>query len=124
MENIKLEETGQKSISNQLHEIVKKIDDMAPKVDVINWKIFDAILSNHDFTKCKNTLDVMKKFYECLWTHVIFPHEEEAHLKDRENGRLIIEAHEWRLKACKLEEENISLREELQGIRQESPEEE
>ena len=116
MENTKLEKTGQILTSNEFKTIINKIDDMAPKIEVIDWGIFDAILHEHDFTKCKSTLDTMKKFYEYLWTHVVFPHEEEAHLKNRENGRLIVESFEYRKKAELFEAEANALREELQGL--------
>ena len=102
------------SAATDLKEIVSKLDINAPRIDVVDWKIFDDIINNHDFTKCDNTLEVMKKFYTYLWTSILFPMEDELNLKDRENGRLIIEWHEQKCKAERLEKELESLREDVQ----------
>ena len=120
MENIMLGEIGQKLTENEVKTIIDKIDGLSPKVEVIDWNIFDAVLHNADFTKTTNSLDALKKFYESLWIHVVFPHEEEAHLKNRENGRLIVENYTLRKKTEDLEKEITSLREELQGVCEET----
>ena len=105
---------GTETTATNLKSIVEQLDANAPKIEQIDWTIFDAILHNTDFTKTKNVLDAMKLFYQQLWAHVVFPLQDEDHIKQREIGRLIIEADENRRKAKKLEEEITSLREELQ----------
>jgi len=103
-----------------LREIVEKLDANAPDIKEIDWSIFDHILRNTDFTKCHDAMQSMKIFYNRLWVHVVFPLQDDLHLYQRENGRLILEADAATRKADKLEKEIETLRERLQ---EESPKE-
>lgn len=100
--------------ASQLKQIWEKLDASAPKIDQIDWSIYNRILENTDFTNCKDTQAVMNLFYQQLWVHVIFPLEDERHLYQRENGRFILEADTNRRKAEALQAEVESLREKLQ----------
>lgn len=103
-----------KTVKGELKSIIEKIDANKPKIEEINYKIFDDILNNTDFSKTKNALESLKLFYERMWMHVIYPLEDDLHLYQRENGRLILEADTNRRKAEKYQAENEDLRKRLQ----------
>ena len=54
------------TIIGTLKETVKKLDENRPDVRVIDEGIYNLILNNTDFTKCKTTQESMNKFYEQL----------------------------------------------------------
>lgn len=90
--------------AQNFRDTIAQLDANRPKLKEVNWSIMEMILNECDFTKCENTLQVMNKFYEQLWAHVVFPLEDEISSKEREVGRLIVEADEWRRKAEALEQ--------------------
>ena len=108
-----MEKTGAKSTSD-FRNIIQQLDANKPDIRQVNWSIMERVMEQCDFTNCKDALAAMNLFYQQLWTHVVFPLEDEDHIKQREIGRLIIETDQAQRKAKKLEEEVASLREELQ----------
>lgn len=112
MVNTKSEEIGQKSTN--LKAIIEQLDATKPIVEKVNWAIMERVMGECDFTKTKDTMEAFNLFYEQLWAHVVFPLEEESHMKGREIGRLIIEADTYKRQAKKYQEEAQSLRERLQ----------
>ena len=95
-------------------QTVEKLDALAPKIEKVDWTIFDRILNDADFTKCKDALESIKTFYNHLWAHVIFPLQDEFYLQQRETGRLILEWDQQKRRADKLEHELEELRAKLQ----------
>jgi len=103
-----------KTTKGHMKDIIEKIDQAAPKIHEVDYAIMDRVLNDTDFTKCQNSLEALKLFYEQMWVHVIFRLEDDLNLYQRENGRLIVEADANRRKAERLQEENETLRERLQ----------
>lgn len=99
-----------KSAKDNMKNIVESLDINAPKVDEPNWAIFESMLGQVDFTKNKNVMEDLNMFYREMWRHVIFPLEDELNAKNREIGRLIIEADSFRREAKKATEELEDLR--------------
>ena len=116
MVNTKSEEIGQKPTNTvtNFKSIIEQLDATAPKVQEVDWSIMERVMGECDFTKCNNTMAAFNLFYQQLWAHVVFPLEEENHLKGREIGRLILEADTHRRQAEKAQEEAESLRKRLQ----------
>ena len=117
MENIKSEETGQKptKVITTFKDTISKLDANAPQIEKIDYSIMNRVLSYTDFTNTKNTFDALKLFYERMWAEVIFKLEDQIYAKDREIGRLIIQAFEAEAARKKAENEADTLRKELQN---------
>jgi len=103
------------TIIADLKETVAQLDANRPDVRVIDHGIYDMILNNTDFTKCKTTQQSMNKFYEQLWMHVIFPLQDDCYSKDREIGRILCDWITEKKQKEKYKEELDTLRESLQG---------
>jgi len=88
--------------TTKFKQILEKLDANRPKVEQIDWSIFDQIMNHCDFTKTEDALAALKLFYENLWMHVVFPLQDDLHSHQRENGRLIVETDGYRRKAERL----------------------
>ena len=105
------------SMFETVTKVQQKLSEEEQNPDV-SWGLFKVIMENTDFNKCPTAIDSLMLFYKKLYIHALAPLEDEKHLLHKEVGRLIIESDDNRRKAEKLEEENTSLREQVQAQNQ------
>ncbi len=103
--------------ASNLKSIIEKLDTNRPTIEKIDYGIMNQILDTTNFKNCHTTIAAMNLFYERLWASVVFPLQDDLHLYQRENGRLILEYDQERRKAIHAQKKSEKLQEQIDSVR-------